>query len=92
MNINNFLHKENLNTLWDVISDEDIFKFLSRDIQNKIAQLFTNNVNNFFEIEKTKTNNLVDINKKYILLDGAHRIVASYILGKKNINAYVITL
>ena len=43
MNINNFLHKENLNTLWDVISDEDIFKFLSRDIQSKVAELFTNN-------------------------------------------------
>jgi hypothetical protein len=68
MNINNFLNKENLNTLWDVISDEDIFKYLSRDIQNKIAQLFSNNVKGFFEIEKTKTNNLVDINKKYILL------------------------
>jgi hypothetical protein len=68
MNINNFLNKENLNTLWDVISDEDIFKYLSRDIQSKIAQLFTNNVKGFFEIERTKTNNLVDINKKYIML------------------------
>ena len=35
---------------------------------------------------------LIQINNKYILLDGAHRIVASYILGKKNINAYVIIL
>lgn len=35
---------------------------------------------------------LIQINNKYVLLDGAHRIVASYILGKKNINAYVITL
>ena len=68
MNINDFLHKENLSTLWDVISDEDIFKFLSRDIQSKVAQLFSNNVKGFFEIEKTKTNNLVDINKKYIML------------------------
>ena len=68
MNINNFLHKENLNTLWDVISDEDIFKFLSRDIQSKVAELFTNNFKGFFEIEKTKTSSLVDINKKYIML------------------------
>lgn len=30
-------------------------------------------------------------NNKYILLDGAHRIVASYIEGKSNIPAYVIT-
>ena len=68
MNINNFLNKENLTTLWDVISDEDIFKFLSRDIQSKIAQLFSNNVKGFFETEKTKTNSLVDINKRYIML------------------------
>jgi hypothetical protein len=35
---------------------------------------------------------MIQKNNKYILLDGAHRIVASHILGKKNINAYVITL
>jgi hypothetical protein len=68
MNINNFLYNENLTTLWDVISDEDIFKFLSRDIQSKIAELFSNNVKGFFEIEKTKTSSLVEINKKYIML------------------------
>jgi hypothetical protein len=68
MNINNFLNKENINTLWDVISDEDIFKFLSRDIQSKVTQLFSKNVTGFFEIEKTKTSSLVDINKKYIML------------------------
>ncbi len=31
-------------------------------------------------------------NNKYILLDGAHRIVASYIENKKYIYAYVIIL
>ncbi len=35
---------------------------------------------------------LVYKNNKYILLDGAHRIVASYIENKKYINAYVIIL
>ncbi len=68
MNINNFLNEENLNTLWDVISDEDIFKYLSREMQSKISQLFSNNVKGFYEIERKKTNNLVDINKKFILL------------------------
>ena len=33
---------------------------------------------------------LVLKDKKYILLDGAHRIVASYIENKKNIQAYII--
>ena len=35
---------------------------------------------------------LILIKKKYILLDGAHRIVASFIEQKKNINAYVIII
>jgi len=33
---------------------------------------------------------MIQKNKKYILLDGAHRIVASYIENKKKINAYII--
>lgn len=68
MNINNFLTKENVNTLWDVISDEEIFKFLSRDIQANVGNLFSTNIKGFFETERVKTNNLVEINKKYILL------------------------
>ena len=35
---------------------------------------------------------LIKKNKKYILLDGAHRIVSNYIEGKKYINSYVISL
>lgn len=54
--------------LWDVVSDEDIFKFLSPDIQSKIYDVFINNIKGFIEVEKTKTNTLVDTNKKYILL------------------------
>ena len=68
MDVNNFLKKENVNTLWDVISDEEIFKFLSRDIQSNVGNLFSTNIKGFFETERTKTNNLVEINKKYILL------------------------
>ena len=35
---------------------------------------------------------MVKKNKKYILLDGAHRIVSSYIENKRYINAYVIRI
>ena len=63
-----FLNKENLAMLWDLISDEEIFKFLSRDIQNKISGVFTNNLKDFFENEIIKQSNLMDINKKYIML------------------------
>ena len=76
MSINQFMQKDNINMLWEVISDEEIFKFLSRDIQVKIYQLFSNNIQGFFENERIKTNSLVDLNKKYILL------ILSYI--KKN--------
>ena len=54
--------------LWEVISDEEIFCYLSRDIQANIYQLFINNCKGFFDNEKMKTNSLVDMNKKYILL------------------------
>lgn len=68
-NMNNpFLNKQNIKTLWDVISDEEIFKFLARDIQSKISDMFISNIKGFFEVERSKTNNLVDMNKKYILL------------------------
>jgi len=68
MNHSNFLHKENVNTLWDVISDEDLFKALNRDSQSQILQVFSNNIKGFFENEKTKTTNLIEMNKKYIVL------------------------
>jgi hypothetical protein len=35
---------------------------------------------------------IVKKNEKYILLDGAHRIVATYIEDKKFINAYIINI
>ena len=68
MATNTFLNKDNIKMLWDVISDEDIFKYLKLDIQERISQMFVNNLRGFYETEKVKTNNVVDINKKYILL------------------------
>jgi len=68
MSISEFIKKENIGMLWEVISDEEIFRFLSRDIQANIYQLFLNNIKGFFDNEKIKTNSLVNINKKYILL------------------------
>lgn len=68
MTLKQFTQKQNIEMLWDVISDEEIFRFLTPDIQHKISQLFINNIQGFFESEKNKSNSLVDINKKYILL------------------------
>lgn len=72
MSIQNFLKKENVDTIWDVIIDEDIFKFLPREIQGKIYQVFFDNIKGFFEVEKKNTNKLMDMNKKYILLILTH--------------------
>lgn len=68
MSINDFLQKDNLATLWDVISDEDIFRFLKKPVQAEISQVFTNNIRGFFESERAKSSNLIDMNKKYIIL------------------------
>jgi hypothetical protein len=72
MTIQSFLKKDNTDTLWYVIIDEDIFKFLSREVQGKVFQVFIDNIKGFFEVEKTKTNELIDMNKKYILLILTH--------------------
>ena len=68
MNISNFLTKQNISMIWDVISDEDIFKFLSRDVQLNISKVFTNNLKGFYDNEILKSNTLIELNKKYILL------------------------
>jgi hypothetical protein len=68
MSIRQFVSKNNIIMLWEVINDEEMFKYHTRDIQEKIYQIFLNNIQGFFDSEKTKTNSLVDMNKKYILL------------------------
>ena len=68
MSVLEFTHKNNITTLWDVISDEDVFKFLSKEIQTNIYQIFLNNISSFYEIERTKNTNLIEQNKKYIVL------------------------
>jgi len=86
MSIRQFIQKDNVNMLWDVISDEENFRFLTRDVQEKIYQLFLNNIQGFFDNEKMKTNSLVDINKKYILL------ILNHIKKNYNIQPNKITI
>jgi len=69
MNIQNFVKKENIDTLWEVISDEQIFTFLSKENQQNVFNLFVSNIKGFFETEqKNVKNNLIIMNKKYIIL------------------------
>ena len=68
MNTTNFLNNENVKVLWDVVIDEDIIKRQSREFHENILKLFRNNLKGFYDVESQKTTNLVDMNKKYILL------------------------
>lgn len=68
MSVSSFNTTDNIKMIWDVISDEDIFTFLTPDIQGKVYDLFLNNIQGFFEVERKKTNLLVELNKKYIVL------------------------
>lgn len=68
MSVNQFIHKDNINMLWEVISDEEIFKYLSRDLQAKVSQVFLKNISGFYESERVVNNSLVLLNKKYVLL------------------------
>ena len=69
MNNSDFLKKSNVSMLWDVISDEHIFKFLPKESQIKVSEVFINNIAGFFEVErKNSTGNLIELNKKYIML------------------------
>jgi hypothetical protein len=86
MSVREFMQKDNVNMLWDVISDEENFKFLTRDKQSTVYQLFKNNIQGFFDNEKMKTDSLVDINKKYILL------IINHIKKNYNIQPSKITI
>ena len=65
---NKFLDKENIVLLWDVLSDENIIKTQTQETILKINEIFRNNIKAFFENERHKSNNLIEMNKKYIML------------------------
>jgi hypothetical protein len=65
---NYFLSKDNIILLWEVISDEELFKYLSPDKQRDIYNIFLNNINDYFNKEKNISLSLVELNKKYVIL------------------------
>lgn len=69
MNKSSFLDKQNIATLWDVISDEELFKSHNADVKNTILQLFSDNIKGFYNSEsKNSKITLMEMNKKYILM------------------------
>jgi hypothetical protein len=70
MSTNNFLEKENLELLWEVLIDEPLIKQLCDSVikYKTLMHIFQSNLNEFFMTEKNNCNNLIELNKKYILL------------------------
>ena len=69
MSKSQFLDKQNIATLWDVISDEELFKTHNADVKNTILQLFSDNIKGFYNSEsKNSKITLMEMNKKYILM------------------------
>ena len=73
----NFLNKDNVKILWDVISDEDIIKNQPLEFQENMLSLFTSNIKGFYNLESKNSLSLVDLNKKYILLvlNNANKVI-----------------
>jgi len=66
-NPNEFLKEENLNVLWEIIVDEYI-RDKPSDFCLHILKTFKENVLPFYENERKNKCNLIDMNKKYIVM------------------------
>jgi hypothetical protein len=70
MSMKNFLEKENIRLLWDVLIDESLIKQLcNTELKlNNLLQIFESNINDFYLKEVDNCKSLIELNKKYILL------------------------
>jgi hypothetical protein len=68
--MNQFLDKENIELLWEVLTDEPLIKQLcDTEIKIKtILHIFQTNLHEFFDREKNNCTSLIELNKKYIVL------------------------
>jgi hypothetical protein len=66
MSVNDFLTKQNVDLLWEVIIDDDLFKNKPKELINQIGSIFTSHLRGFNEAEKNNSNNLMSMNKRFI--------------------------
>lgn len=68
--MNQFLDRENIELLWEVLTDEPLIKQLcDTEIKIKtILHIFQTNLHEFFDKEKFNSISLIEMNKKYIIL------------------------
>jgi len=67
MSIKQFLSDENIKMIWDLITEEELFKNKPNDVKHNISQTFINNIEGFYHVEKTNAKSLVEMNKKYMI-------------------------
>ena len=82
MSTNDFLTKQNVDLLWEVIIDDDLFKNKPKELINQIGSIFTQNLRGFNEAEKNNSSNLMSMNKRFIGLMLNHS--RSIIISNKN--------
>ena len=82
MSTNDFLTKQNVDLLWEVIIDDDLFKNKPKELINQIGSIFTQNLRGFNEAEKNNSSNLMNMNKRFIGLMLNHS--RSIIISNKN--------
>lgn len=82
MSTNDFLTKQNVDLLWEVIIDDDLFKNKPKELINQIGSIFTQNLRGFNEAEKNNSSNLMSMNKRFIGLILNHS--RSIIISNKN--------
>ena len=68
--VNNFLDKENVQLLWEVLIDEPLIKEIcnSELKTRELIRIFETNISDFYVREKNTCINLIELNKKYVLL------------------------
>lgn len=67
MTVNEFLTNTNVSLIWEVIMD-DVLKNKPQEVIIKINNIFNSNLKGFFDNEKHKSRNVMELNKKYISL------------------------
>jgi hypothetical protein len=82
MSVNDFLTKQNVDLLWEVIIDDDLFKNKPKELINQIGSIFTSHLRGFNEAEKNNSSNLMSMNKRFIGLILNHS--RSIIISNKN--------
>ena len=68
--IHQFLSKENIQVLWDVLIEDQAIKTFcsSHDKIIELTKLFESNLKGFYDVERKNCNNLIELNKKYMVL------------------------